>query len=90
MGKNRIRQIKKAAEKAVNDLDFAENFCEYQDEIDTLKKILSVVVDSTGSDELICKIGQVRKMTLTVKDGFINIKLGGAVSGPVQKDEANA
>lgn len=87
MGKSRKRQLKKAVNVAIDDSGFAEAFCEYQDEIEILKKVIAVIVNNCGGDELICKIGPVRQMNLNIKDGFINIKLGGALNEPLQEGE---
>ena len=87
MGKSRKRQLRKAVDAAIDTSSFAENFCEYQDEIEMLKKTISVIVNSTGADEMVCKIGTVRQMKLGINNGYITVKLGGNLNGPLQEGE---
>lgn len=87
MGKSRKRQLKKAVDSAIDTSGFAEAFSDYQDEIEVLKKVISIIVNSTGSEEMVCKIGPVRQMHLGIKDGYITIKLGGDLIEPLQEGE---
>lgn len=75
MAKKERKEIRERLDSAMEEM--AEPFSELNDEIDILKKIISLLANSLtdGGDELLLKLQTPRKMNLKIENGFLKINL---------------